>query len=180
MTNSEINMILSKQTIEKLIKEKKIKINPFDEKSIGTVSIDLHLDKIALDPAKNEEISLDNYYLTNETFILANALEFIELPANLIARIVPRSSLARLGVLATMDADILLPNFVGKPLFTLKNLTNKPILLKPGLAIAQIMFEEVDQEVETQASRYDTNKLEESKLCEELDNEKLIMKNEKR
>lgn len=162
-------MILSKQTIEKLITEKKIKINPFDEKSVGTVSIDLHLDNVALDPGKNEEVSLQNYYLTNDAFILANALEFIELPANLIARIVPRSSLARLGVLATMDADILNPNFVGKPLFTLKNLSNKPVLIKPGLAVAQLMFEEVDQEVETQASRYDHKKLEESKLCEDLE-----------
>lgn len=162
-------MILSKKTIEKLVAEKKIKINPFDEKAIGSVSIDLHLDKVALDPGKNEEISLSNYYLTNETFVLANALEFIELPNNLIARIVPRSSLARLGVLATFDADILAPNFVGKPLFTLKNLSNKPVLIKPGLAISQLMFEEVDQEVETQASRYDNKKIEESKLCEDLE-----------
>ena len=162
-------MILSKQSIEKLISEKKIKINPFDEKSVGAVSIDLHLDSIALDPAKNEEISLNNYYLTKENFILANALEFIELPANLIARIVPRSSLARLGVLCTFEADILAPNFAGKPLFTLKNLSNKPFLTRPGLAIAQIMFEEVDQNVEVQTSRYDSKKLEESKLCEELE-----------
>ncbi len=162
-------MILSKQSIEKLITEKKIKINPFDEASVGTVSIDLHLDSVALDPAKNKELSLNNYYLTNDNFILVNALEFIELPANLIARIVPRSSLARLGVLCTFEADILAPNFAGKPLFTLKNLSNKPVLTRPGLAIAQLIFEEVDQEVEVQTSRYDHKKLEESKLCEELE-----------
>ncbi len=162
-------MILSKKTIEKLIKQKKIKINPFDEKSLGAVSIDLHLDHIALNPAKNEEVSLNKYYLTKEKFILANALEFIELPGNLIARIVPRSSLARLGVLTTFEADILLPNFVGKPLFTLKNLSEKEILLQPNLAIAQLIFEEVDSEVESTSSRYDHKKIEESKLCEEMD-----------
>lgn len=161
-------MILSKQSIEKLIKEKKLKVNPYNESSLGAVSMDLHLDKVALDPGKNEEISLNNYYLTGDNFILANALEFIELPANLIARIVPRSSLARLGVLATMDADILAPNFVGKPLFTLKNLSNKPFLTRPGLGVAQLIFEEVDQEVEVKTSRYDHKKLEESKLCEDI------------
>ena len=162
-------MILSKKTIENLIKEGKIKVNPFDEKSLGAVSIDLHLDGTALDTAKNEEVSLNNFYLTKESFILANALEFIELPANLIARIVPRSSLARLGILVTMDADILMPNFAGKPLFTLKNLTNKPVLTRTGLGVAQLMFEEVDSEVVSQKSRYDHKKLEESKLCEEME-----------
>lgn len=164
-------MILSKQTIQKLIKQKKLKINPYDEASVGAVSIDLHLDSVALDPAKNEEISLNNYYLTSDNFILANALEFIELPGNLTARVVSRSSLARLGVLVTFDADILPPNFVGKPLFTLKNLSNKPVLTRTGLGVAQLIFEEVDQEVEPQSSRYDHQKIEESKLCEEFGNQ---------
>lgn len=161
-------MILSKQSIKKLIAEKKLKVNPYNEASVGAVSIDLHLDSVALDPVKNQEVSLNNYYLTSDNFILANALEFVELPGNLIARIVPRSSLARLGVLCTFEADILAPNFVGKPLFTLKNLSTKPVLTRPGLAIAQLMFEEVDSEVEPQTSRYDSKKIEESKLCEEL------------
>ena len=43
------------------------------------------------------------------------------------------------------------------------------MLTRPGLAIAQLIFEEVDQEVEVQTSRYDHKKLEESKLCEELE-----------
>lgn len=162
-------MVLSKQTIEKLISEGKIKLNPYEEKHLGPVSIDLHLDQVVLDPAKNEEILLKDYYLTNEEFILANSLEFIELPNNLIARIVPRSSVARLGVLVTMNADILAPNFVGKPLFTLKNLADKPVLIKSGLAIAQIMFEQVDQEIEDYKSSYDHKEIEESKLCEEMD-----------
>lgn len=161
-------MILSKQSIQKLIKEKKLKISPFDENLLGSVSLDLHLDSSALRPETNTEISLDNFYLTKDDFVLANALEFIELPGNLIARIVPKTSLARLGVLVTFDADILAPNFAGKPLFTLKNLTNKPILTRTGLGVAQLIFEEVDQKVEPQSSRYDLEKIEESKLCEDL------------
>lgn len=161
-------MILSRKTILKLITDKKLKIKPFDEKQVGSVSIDLHLEKTGLDPNNNEEISLKNYYLTGEKFLLVNSFEFIELPPNLIARIVPRSSLARLGVLVTFEADILPPNFVGKPLFTLKNLSNKEVLLQPGLAVAQLIFEEVDQEIDGQTSRYDNQKLEESKLCEEM------------
>lgn len=162
-------MILSKQSIKKLIAEKKLKINPYKEDFLGSVSIDLHLDSVALDPANNQEVSLNNYYLTGDNFILANVKEFIELPANLVARVVSRSSLARLGVLATFDADILAPNFVGKPLLTLKNLSGKEVLLRPGLAVAQIMFEEVDQQVEGYKSSYNNEKLESSKLCEEIE-----------
>lgn len=163
-------MVLSKQTIEKLIKEKKIKINPFDQSSLQAVSIDLHLDSTALNPDSGKETSLKDFHLSLDEFYLANTMEFVELPGNLIARVVPRSSLARLGVLATFDADILPPNYAGKPLLTLKNLSRKPVLLKPGLAVAQIMFEQVDQETKGYKSRYDHKKIEESKLCEEFEN----------
>lgn len=162
-------MILSKKTIEKLIKSKKIKINPHVNSSIGAVAVDLHLDQTALNPDNGKEVSLTDFHLSSDEFYLANTVEFIELPGNLMARIVPRSSLARLGVLCTFDADILPPNFAGKPILTLKNLSRKPVLLKPGLAVAQIIFEEVDQEISGYKSKYDHKKIEESKLCEEMD-----------
>lgn len=162
-------MILSKQTIEKLIAERKISINPLEKGSVQAVSVDLHLDETALNPADSKEVSLKDFHLSLDEFYLANTLEFVELPGNIVGRIVPRSSLARLGVLATFDADILPPNYAGKPLLTLKNLSRKPVLLKPGLAVAQIMFEQVDKKVKGYKSRYDHKKIEESKLCEELD-----------
>ncbi len=162
-------MILSRTTIEKLIKSKKIKINPLEESSIGAVAVDLHLDQTALNPDNSKEVSLKDFHLSSDEFYLANTLEFIDLPGNLMARIIPRSSVARLGVLCTFDADILPPNFAGKPILTLKNLSRKPVLLKPGLAVAQVIFEEVDGEVEGYKSKYDHKKIEESKLCEEMD-----------
>lgn len=162
-------MVLSGQTIKKLIEEKKIKVNPYDPESVGSVSLDLHLDETALNPENGKESSLNNFHLSLDEFYLANSLEFIQLPGNIMARIVSRSSLARLGVLATFDADILPPNYAGKPLLTLKNLSRKPILLKPGLAVAQLMFEQVDQDVQGYKSRYDHKKIEESKLCEDME-----------
>lgn len=162
-------MVLSGITIKKLIKEGKIKINPYNEAAVGAVSVDLHLDETALNPDSGRETDLRDFHLSLDEFYLANTKEFIELPGNLIARIVPRSSLARLGVLATFDADILPPNYTGKPLLTFKNLSRKPVLLQPGLAVAQIMFEELDAEVEGYKSRYNHKKIEESKLCEEFE-----------
>lgn len=171
-------MVLSKQTIQKLINEKKIKVNPFDEKDLGSIAIDLHLGDEALNPDSGKQIDIADYHLSLDEFLLANTQEYVNLPNNIIARVVPRSSLARLGVLATFDADILPPNYSGKPILTLKNLSKKPILLKAGLAVAQIMFEEVDQPIEGYSSRYDHKKPEESKLCEEMSQESGI-KNQK-
>jgi len=162
-------MVLSSQTIKKLISEKKIKINPLEEGSVGSVAVDLHLDATALNPENSKEVSLKDFHLSLDEFYLANTREFIELPPDIVARVIPRSSLARLGVLATFDADVLPPNYAGKPVLTLKNLSRKPVLLKPGLAVAQVMFEQVDQEVEGYSSRYDHKKIEESKLCEEME-----------
>src|SRR3990170_6775788 len=162
-------MVLSNTTIKKLIQEKKIKINPFSDKSLGSVSVDLHLDETALNPDTRKETDLKDFHLTPDEFYLAATAEFVELPSDIVARVVPRSSLARLGVLATFDADILPPNYAGKPILTLKNLSKKPVLLKPGLAVAQIMFEQVDKPVEGYKSRYDHKKIEQSKLCEDID-----------
>ena len=50
----------------------------------------------------------------------------------------------------------------------MKNLSKKPILLKAGLAVAQVMFEEVDKPVVGYSSRYTHQKPEESKLCEDM------------
>ena len=167
-----LTMVLSNKTIEKLIKEKKIKISPFSEKDLGSITVDLHLGAEALNPDSGKEIDLSEYHLSLDEFLLANTQEYIGLPGNVAARVVPRSSLARLGVLATFDADILPPNYSGKPILTLKNLSKKPILLKAGLAVAQVMFEEVDKTVEGYSSRYHHQKPEESKLCEDLDGNK--------
>lgn len=162
-------MVISGNSIKKLIAEKKLKINPFKEENVGAVTVDLHLSQTALNPETGKEADLHDFHLSLDEFYLANVEEFLKLPGNLVARVIPRSSLARLGVLATFDADILPPNYAGKPLLTLKNLSRKPVLLKPGLAVAQLMFEQVDQDVEGYTSRYDHKKIEESKLCEEMD-----------
>ena len=162
-------MVLSSKTIKKLIAENKIKINPFDEADLGSVSVDLHLGVEALNPDSGKELDLHDYHLSLDEFLLANTEEYITLPDNIVARVVPRSSLARLGVLATFDADILPPNYTGKPILTLKNLSKKPILLKAGLAVCQVMFEEVDRPVEGYSSRYTHQRPEESKLCEEIE-----------
>ncbi|MDP2720718.1 MAG: dCTP deaminase [bacterium] len=157
-------MVLSGETIKKLIDQKKITIDPYDEHLVGAVSVDLRLGDQALDPDRGKEIDLHDYHLSLDEFLLANTQEKISLPNNILARIIPRSSLARLGVLVTFDADLLPPNYSGKPILTMKNLSKKPVLLKSGLAVCQLLFEEVDKPVSGYRSRYNHNRPETGKL----------------
>ena len=157
-------MVLSNKTIKKLIDEEKIQISPFNEADLGSISIDLHLGQQALNPDSGEQFNLEDYHLSLDEFLLSNTKEHIKLPDNIMARVVPRSSLARIGVLATFDADILPPNYSGKPVLTLKNLSKKPILLKEDLPVCQIIFYQVDKAVTGYTSRYDHNKPETGKI----------------
>lgn len=161
-------MVLSGETIKKLVKAGKIVIDPFEESQVGAVSVDLQLGEQALNPDTGKEISLVDYHLSLDEFLLANTVEKITLPDNLAARIIPRSSLARLGILVTFDADLLPPNYSGKPVLTMKNLSKKPVLLRSGLSVCQVLFEEVDKPVVGYRSRYDHSRPEPSKLEEEL------------
>jgi dCTP deaminase len=157
-------MVLSAETIRKYIEEGKIKIEPFNPRAVGAVSVDLRLGNQALDPDKGKQISLQDYHLSLDEFLLVNTIEKITLPGNLMARLIPRSSLARLGVLVTFDADLIPPNYSGKPILTMKNLSKKPVLLGAGLSVCQILFEQVDKKVAGYRSRYRHDKPEKGKL----------------
>ena len=157
-------MVLSRETIKKYIDEKKIVIDPHSKTSLGAIGVDLHLGSEALNPDTSENIEIQDYHLSFDEFLLTNTLESVTIPDNLVARIVPRSSVARLGVLVTFDADILPPNYKGKPILTLKNLSKKPVLLSKGLAVCQLIFQEVDKPVVGYKSSYKHDKVEPSKL----------------
>jgi len=157
-------MVLSSETIKEQIKTKNIKIEPLDESAVGAVTVDLKLGEKGLNPDTGKEVDLQDYRLSLDELLLANTKETVTLPDNIVARVIPRSSLARLGILLTFDADLLPPNYSGKPLLTMKNLSNRPVLLKVGLPICQILFEEVDKPVQGYKSSYDHSKPEASKL----------------
>ncbi|MDB5339922.1 MAG: dCTP deaminase [Planctomycetaceae bacterium] len=89
------------------------------------------------------------YLLDRNVFILATTREEISLPIPdvgdrcLGARVEGRSSLARLGLLVHFTAPTIHPGFNGRITFELINLGPAPILLRVGMAIAQLIVEEV-------------------------------------
>jgi len=82
-------------------------------------------------------------------FVLGKTLEWIELPIPrsgktcLAARIEGKSSRARFGLLIHFTAPTVHPGFKGHLTLEMINLGAWPIELTPGMAIAQLIIEEV-------------------------------------
>ncbi|RTZ58016.1 MAG: dCTP deaminase [Gammaproteobacteria bacterium] len=151
-------MILSDKTIFKLLREGKLKVEPFSEELVQCSSLDLRLGyQIAryrvrdfLD-VKNprweieyEEITKEGFFIQPKEFVLATTLEYIELPENLTAFVEGRSSLGRLGLFIE-NAGWVDAGFKGQLTLELFNANSYPIKLYPEMRICQLVFAKVDQ-----------------------------------
>ena len=151
-----VNGILSNSVLKYRIQEKKdLIIRPtLDEISqTGTCSIDLRLGttflvarlpKIArLDPTDKEFISLatefqdkiylpfgKNFTLHPGQFVLANTLEFVSVPDDLMGLVLDRASWGRLGLIMATSYKII-PGYKGCITLPLYNIGNAPITLYP-------------------------------------------------
>lgn len=162
-------MILSRKEVKNLLTTKALKINPLAEDQLQPVGIDLTLEEKALDPDLKQEISILDTPLKPGQFVLINSVEYISLPNYLVGKLVSRTSVARLGLLVGLNADLVEPNFSGKVTFAIKNISNQEIWLKPNLRVAQLTFEEVSSpESEAKPLRYNYKNPEASNLCEEM------------
>jgi dCTP deaminase len=75
-------------------------------------------------------------------FLLAQTLEYLRLPPDLMAYVVGRSTWGRLGLIVATAVGIH-PNFAGSLTLELRNLGETPLTLYPGQAIAQLFFHQV-------------------------------------
>ncbi|MEX2688911.1 MAG: dCTP deaminase [Candidatus Njordarchaeia archaeon] len=149
-------MILSDRTIKKLVKEKVLIIEPYDEKLVGPSSIDLRLGneflvfertridyidpKTPIEKIMSKIIIPENghFVIHPGEFIIATTLEYIKLPDNIAARIEGRSSIARLGIIVHSTGGFVDAGFSGQLTLEMSNLNTVPIRLYPGMRIAQI------------------------------------------
>jgi dCTP deaminase len=84
--------------------------------------------------------------------ILGASLEYVRLPPNLGAYVTSRSSWGRLGlVIATATA--VAPGYRGIITLELTNVGNAPLVLSPGVRIAQMLFHELGEDA-TYRGRY--------------------------
>ena len=149
-------MILSDQTIQKLLREKKLVISPLTDGQIQPASVDIRLGNtfsvvedsptgiITLEhEIQYKTIEADSYLLLPGQFILATTMEYFELPNNLTAFVEGRSSLGRMG-LFIQNAGWVDPGFHGEITLELFNANRCAIELKPGRRVGQLVFAEMD------------------------------------
>lgn len=151
--------ILTKDIIINRIKKGEIKIEPFDRAAVGPASIDLHLgNQFRIFKDSSEVYSVDENadfreitenVTVEESFLLKPGqlvhgitLEKITLPPNLCGWIEGRSSLGRLGLTVHATASFVQPGISNKQVLEMYNVGPRPLALKIGIAVCQLILEE--------------------------------------
>ena len=150
-------MFLSDRDIKKAIKSGHIVLKPFDEKRLQPVSYDILLgnkfivndenntqfvDPVRKVYAKTREIKVKDgaeFVLHPGVSVLGISKEFFGSDHYLI-QVGGKSSLARVGLMIHNTAGIINPGHFLNITFEITNQNNIPIILRPGMEIAQITF----------------------------------------
>ena len=150
-------MFLSDNDIEKAVKKGDITVEPFSDTQLQPVSYDIRLgnkfitnDESAthmVDPvkkiyAKTREIDVsdgEEFVLHPGISVLGTSKEYFGSDVYLI-QIGGKSSLARVGLMVHNTAGIINPGHFLHVTFEMTNQSNVPIVLRPGMEIAQITF----------------------------------------
>ena len=153
-------MLLPDHRIRAYVETLGLGIEPFNPYLVQPASIDVLLGDVILpmldgpepiDPAFDQahlfgRVEMPpggSYVLPPHGFALASTHESVNLPANLVARVDGKSSIARLGLLVHVSAGLVDPGFDGSVTLELSNLTSRPWRLYPGMKIAQLVFEQL-------------------------------------
>lgn len=149
-------MILSDQTIFRMLEEKTLKIEPITSEQIQPASVDVRLGNtfsvvedspsgiITLDhEIRYKTIQTDTYVLLPGQFVLATTMEYFALPDDLTAFVEGRSSLGRMG-LFIQNAGWVDPGFEGEITLELYNANRCAIELKTGRRVGQLVFAKMD------------------------------------
>ena len=149
-------MILTKSEILKEIKKKRIKVEPFDEDSIGPASVDLTLDNEirVFNSNKIIEENIDykkitkivdiskGYILKPGELVMGITKEKITLPENIAGFLNSRSRYARIGLMSHITAPFIAPGVSNHQVLEIYNAGKNKIKLIPGTKICHIVFQE--------------------------------------
>ncbi|MBP5204202.1 dCTP deaminase [bacterium] len=159
-------MILSDKSIKECIKNGSISIDPFKEEFLQPASYDLHLDRYFLvfnresnalidvkkkpkDLMREIDIGEGGFFIIHPNeFVLANLKEVTGVDSKHVGRLEGKSSLGRVGLIIHATAGFLDPGNELRMTLELANVSPLPIKIYEGMKIAQIAFEELDQECE--------------------------------
>lgn len=158
--------VLSDGTIRRLVDEGRIAIEPWDPLMVQPASVDLKLGSsfrvfhnhriqvidLAAPPqglTEHVEVAPDEPFVIHPNeFVLGRTEEHVRLPDDVVARIEGKSSLGRLGLIVHATAGFVDPGFAGTLTLEITNFNSVPIVLRPGLPIAQLSFMTLDRAAE--------------------------------
>ena len=171
--------VLSDRDIKNAIKQGRIKIKNLDKKNISTASVDLrlgdefrvfkHTEVTHVDTRKGIREELTEVIKVRKgkaftihpgEFVLANTMEHVCIPIDLMARLDGRSSLGRLGIVVHSTAGSVDPGFEGTLVLEIANISRMPVMLWPGMKACRLTFEELSS-----PSEKPYNKRKSSKYC---------------
>lgn len=153
------------EAIESDDPEKQLVLTPLlNPRQVGEASIDIRLGNDfvvtrrgnlpSIDPAADDPRSArynarhyanfgSKFYLHPNELVLGSTLEYVKVPLNLSAWVTSRSRWGRVGlVIATATA--IQPGFSGTITLELVNLGEVPLVLYPGLLVAQLIFSDCE------------------------------------
>src|SRR5690606_14400289 len=81
-------------------------------------------------------------------FALGHTAERFAMPDDVVGIVNGKSSLGRLGLQVHATAGFVDPGFSGVIVLELSNVATLPILLRPGMKVAQMVFQSTDQPAE--------------------------------
>ncbi len=157
-------MFLSDIDIKEAVEKGEITLEPFDEKRLQPASYDILLgNKFVvndehsthfIDPArkiyaKTREIEVadgEEFVLHPGVSVLSISKEFFG-SNHYLVQVGGKSSLARVGLMIHNTAGLINPGHFLHITFELCNLNNVPIILRPGMEIAQLTFSKISSPV---------------------------------
>ena len=160
-------MILGRERILKLV-EGGLMEN-FSEGCLGGAGYDLRVDRVySLESDSRlgvkdrktpevQEIMFESYTLPPGEYVLVETLEKVNMPKDVMARVLNRSTLFRCG--CSLFNAVVDPGFKGTLTFGLKNLSMRDFTLERHARIAQIVFEEVAGETALYDGKYQGGKV---------------------
>lgn len=125
------------------------------EPKIQPSSVELHLgtefktygytpSQVSIDPEApqsmvQQSLDMNGYWrIPPLSFALAHTVETVQVSPRLAAQVDGKSSLARLGLAVHMTSGFIDPGFKGQVTLELFNAAPRPIILRPGMVIAQM------------------------------------------
>jgi len=151
-------VVLSDVTIREELAAGRIVIDPLMKDAVQPSSVDLRIARYFrvfrndttpfIDPKESQEdltelVEVEDeraFILHPNEFVLASTLERVQIPADIVARLDGKSSLARLGLLTHVTAGFVDAGWDGHLTLELSNVATLPIAIYPGMKIGQISF----------------------------------------